>query len=45
LLARHWDYSNHRRPGRPPETASVRRLVIKMATENPLWGIAASGSS
>jgi transposase InsO family protein len=38
LVARRWDYSSHRRPGRPSKTASVRRLVIKMATDNPLWG-------
>jgi hypothetical protein len=38
LVARRWDDTSHRRPGRPPTAASVRKLVISMATENPLWG-------
>jgi putative transposase len=40
LVARHWNYSYRRRsrPGRPPTAASVRRLVLRMAGENPLWG-------
>jgi putative transposase len=40
LVARHWNYSYRRRsrPGRPPTAASVRRLVLRMAAENPLWG-------
>jgi putative transposase len=40
LVARHWDYSHRRRngPGRPATAASVRRLVLRMAAHNPLWG-------
>ena len=40
LVARHWDYSHRRwnRPGRPPTAARVRRLVLRMAADNPLWG-------
>jgi putative transposase len=38
LVARHWDYSRRRRQGRPPTAASVRRLVLRMAADNPLWG-------
>jgi putative transposase len=35
LVARRWDYSRRRRPGRPPTAASIRRLVLRMAAENP----------
>ena len=38
LVARKWDYTSRRRPGRPSTTASIRKLVIRMATENPGWG-------
>jgi putative transposase len=38
LVARRWDYSHRRRPGRPPTAASIRTLVIRMATDNSLWG-------
>jgi len=40
LIARKWDYSNRRRkrPGRPPVSAEVTRLVLRMARENPSWG-------
>ena len=38
LVARKWDYTSRRRPGRPPTTASIRKLVIRMATDNPSWG-------
>lgn len=38
LIARKWDYTSGRRPGRPSTTASVRKLVIRMATDNPAWG-------
>ena len=27
-----------RRPGRPPTVAAIRKLVIRMATDNPAWG-------
>ena len=38
LVARKWDYAIWRRPGRPSTTASIRKLVIRMATDNPGWG-------
>jgi len=38
LVARHWDYTSRRRPGRPSTATAIRKLVIRMATENPTWG-------
>jgi putative transposase len=38
LVTRKWDYTTLRRPGRPSTPATIRRLVIRMATENPVWG-------
>jgi putative transposase len=38
LVMRKWDYTNRRRPGRPSTEAAIRKLVIRMATENPAWG-------
>jgi putative transposase len=38
LVARKWDYTNRRRPGRPSTAAAIRKLVIRIATENPAWG-------
>ena len=38
LVARKWDYTSRRRPGRPPTAAAIRKLVIHMATDNPAWG-------
>jgi putative transposase len=38
LIARKWDYASRRRPGRPSTAAAVRKLVIRIATENPTWG-------
>jgi putative transposase len=35
LVAPKWDYTNRRRPGRPSMEAAIRKLVIRMATENP----------
>ena len=37
LIARKWTYGQ-RRPGRPGVLAEIRRLVLRMATENPSWG-------
>src|SRR5258708_10038240 len=37
LVARKWDNSR-RRPGRPPTAAAIRKLVIRIATDNPAWG-------
>ena len=38
LVARKWDYSSRRPPGRPPSAAAIRKLVIRIATGNPAWG-------
>src|ERR1700678_3829105 len=38
LGARKWDYASRRGPGRPATAAAIRRLVIRIATENPGWG-------
>ena len=35
LVARKWDYTSRRSPGRPSTTAAIRKLVIRIATENP----------
>ncbi|MBO3753180.1 hypothetical protein J5X84_44725 [Streptosporangiaceae bacterium NEAU-GS5] len=48
LLRWHTDPVKHRwtfprrQPGRPRTAATIRRLVLQMARENSLWGIAAS---
>src|SRR5690348_16020250 len=39
LVARKWDYTSRRRPGRPSTAATIRKLVIRIATDNPSWGI------
>ena len=38
LVTRKWDYASRRRPGRPSTAAAIRKLVIRIATENPAWG-------
>ena len=38
LIARKWDYSSPRGPGRPSMAAAIRKLVIRIATDNPTWG-------
>jgi putative transposase len=38
LVARKWDYTSRRHPGRPPTAAAIRKLVIRMSTKNPTWG-------
>ena len=38
LVARKWDYTSRRRPGRPPTAAAIRKLMIRIATDNPTWG-------
>jgi putative transposase len=37
LIARKWTYPK-RRPGRPAVLPEIRRLVVRMATDNPSWG-------
>ncbi len=41
LVNRKWDYSSRRRPGRPATAAAIRKLVIRIATDNPTWGTGA----
>jgi len=38
LVTRRWDYTSRRRPGRPSTAATIRKLVIRIATDNPTWG-------
>jgi putative transposase len=38
LAAKKYDTSGRRSPGRPPTTPSIKRLVLRLARENPLWG-------
>lgn len=38
LVARHWTHPTETPRGRPPTPAQIRRLAIRMATENPAWG-------
>jgi hypothetical protein len=38
LIARKYDGSKVRGPGRPSTPAEMTKLVVKMATENPGWG-------
>ncbi len=37
LIARKWT-SEHRRPGRPGVLVKIKRLVVRIARENPSWG-------
>ena len=37
LVTRKWNYTNRRRRGRPATAATIRKLVIRMATDNPAW--------
>jgi transposase len=38
LAAKKYDTRGRRRPGRPPATPGIKRLVLRLARENPLWG-------
>lgn len=37
LIARHWT-DPHAKPGRPPVSIQIRKLVLRMAAENSTWG-------
>ncbi len=37
LIATKWDYSARRGPRRPPVILLQRKLVVRMAIENPRW--------
>jgi putative transposase len=46
LVARHWTYPHRTDLGaRPPTTAQVRVLVLRLASENSTWGIGGSTAS
>jgi putative transposase len=38
LVARKWDCTSRRGPRRPSTAAAIRKLVIRIATDNPAWG-------
>ena len=38
LVAKKWDYSKRRKPGRPKTAKEIEELVLRMARENPTWG-------
>lgn len=40
LVAKKYDGSERRGPGRPRRKAEIARLAIRMATDNPSWGYA-----
>jgi hypothetical protein len=38
LVARKWDCTDRRKPGRPSTGTSVKAMAVQMARENPAWG-------
>ena len=42
LMARKYDTSKRRKPGRPPTVPGIACLVVRLAKENPLWDTAGS---
>ncbi len=38
LAAQKYDGSKNRKPGRPRKAVDIRRLVLKLASDNPGWG-------
>ena len=45
LAAKKYDTSKRRKPGRPPPSPGVARLVVRLAKENPQWDTAGSTAS
>lgn len=39
LIAQKWDYSSRRGPGRPRVAEKITELTVRMANENPGWGL------
>jgi hypothetical protein len=44
LVTRRWTYPSSR-PGRPRTRKAIRDLVLRMARDNPSWGIGGSRAS
>ncbi len=38
LIARKWDYSSRRKPGRPRVMQEISEIVLRIARECPTWG-------
>ncbi len=38
LVARKWDFSHRRGPGRPRVMNEIEQLILRMAQDNPSWG-------
>jgi len=38
LIARKFDFSHHRQPGRPATMRVITELIVRIALENPRWG-------
>lgn len=38
LISRKWNYKARRQSGRPPTAVAIKKVVIRMAVENPSWG-------
>jgi hypothetical protein len=38
LVSRTRDYTTRHQPGRPPTAVAIKKLVMRMAHENPTWG-------
>ena len=37
LISRKWNYTARRQSGRPPTAVAIKKVVIRMAVENPSW--------
>ncbi|MEU8727413.1 MULTISPECIES: integrase core domain-containing protein [Streptomyces] len=38
FIAAKWDYTARRGTGRPPTPTTIKKLVLRLARENPTWG-------